>query len=196
MKLRIGSADVHALLASPKTKMHQKLIQDFVSDTQPYYNAYNSPIDALRIGAIVEDVYGQIEVPEMYPQVKVTCKEMDVFRCSLDFAELEGGEVVFFQEVKTSHFNDFINIEPTIEYFKKKYKNYYNQVQHQLLCTNIDWCEVVFICVYNYNDEDNYNREFSDNDIIKIVVNRDEKLIEEIKEKGQLFQSIRNHYAI
>ena len=53
----IGSGDVHALMMGKDTKGHLALMQRFVSDVIPYYNAKASPIDALRTGAILEDRY-------------------------------------------------------------------------------------------------------------------------------------------
>ena len=138
----IGSGDIVNLLAGLQTKSHQKLLKRFVSDETPNYNAKASPIDALRTGAIIEERYGLILPDDYYPQVKATCKEMDVFKCSLDFAQMKAGKIVDFEEVKSCSFTDFLNFEDFrndeekgIEYIKKKYKANYNQVQQQLLCT-------------------------------------------------------------
>lgn len=49
----IGSGDVHALMSGKNTKSHIALMQRFVSGIKPYYNAFASPIDALRTGAQV-----------------------------------------------------------------------------------------------------------------------------------------------
>ena len=45
----IGSGDVHALMSGKNTKSHIALMQRFVSGIKPYYNAFASPIDALRV---------------------------------------------------------------------------------------------------------------------------------------------------
>ena len=85
----IGSGDVHALMSGKETKSHSSLMQRFVSGVKPNYNAYASPIDALRTGAILENRY-LLTLPDNYfTQYVVKSEEMDVFKCSLDFAKIE-----------------------------------------------------------------------------------------------------------
>jgi hypothetical protein len=79
-----------------------------------------------------------------------------------------------------------------VEVIKKTFKGYYNQIQQQLYCTGLNGAWLVFLSVSSYNDEVNYNREISKNDIFEIRINRDEKVINEIKEKSKIFQDIRN----
>ena len=101
ISMYIGSGDVAALLAGMDTQTHQKLLQRFVSGEKPYYNAKASPIDALRTGAILEDRYLLTLPDNFFAQYVVVSKEMDVFKSSLDFAKIENGEVVDFDELKS-----------------------------------------------------------------------------------------------
>ncbi len=198
----IGSGDVHALMMGKDTKGHLALLQRFVSDEIPYYNAEASPIDALRTGAILEDRY-LLTLPDCYfTQYRVVSDEMDVFKCSLDFAKLDGGKVVDFDELKTLSFNDYIDgVEPIkgdndalLAYLRKKHKGYYYQVQEQLFCTHLDAANLVFLSVTSYDDEENRNRVIHPNEYCKIRVPRDDKAIEEIKERGRIFQQIKDYY--
>ena len=198
----IGSGDVHALMMGKDTKGHLALLQRFVSDVIPYYNAKASPIDALRTGAILEDRY-YLTLPDGYfPQFVVRSDEMDVFKCSLDFAKLEGGKVMDFDELKTMSFNDYLmELEPIkddndalIAYLRKKHKAYYYQVQEQLFCTHLDSCNLVFLSVLSYDDEENEAREIKPNEYCKVRVQRDEKAISEIKQRGMIFQQLKDYY--
>lgn len=198
--LYIGSGDISALLAGKETEAHQKLLRRFVSGEIPYYNAKSSPIDACRTGAILEDRY-LLTLPENYfTQVKVVSGEMDVFKCSLDFAKIENGKVVDFDELKSISINDFININYLQEYddliheVKRKYKHYYNQVQEQLYCTGLNEANLVFLAVYSYDDEENYTRDIQPNEVLKVRIYRDEEVIERIKERGLIFQQIKDCY--
>ncbi len=197
----IGSGDVSALMSGLKTKSHAKLLKRFVSDSKPYYNAKASPIDALRTGAILEDRYALITPVDYYPQVVVTSDEMDVFKCSLDFAKIKDSVVVDFDELKTCSFMDFLNIEPFrnnpkdgLQYIKKKYKKYYEQVQQQLYCTELDSANMVFLVVYSYDDEVNYNRNIKPTEIITFRIQRDDVVIKKIKQRGVIFQNIKDFY--
>lgn len=89
----IGSGDIHALMSGKNTKSHIALMQRFVSGIKPYYNAFASPIDALRTGAILENRY-LLTLPENYfTQYVVKSNDMDVFKCSIDFAKIEKGNL-------------------------------------------------------------------------------------------------------
>jgi len=198
----IGSGDTAALLAGRDTKAHTALLQRFVSDTIPYYNALASPIDALRTGAIIEDRF-YLTLPEgWFPQVKVMCSEMDCLRASLDFAQIDGGHVVEFIECKSVFMTDFIEIESCVDYpeaalkmIKTTYKSYYNQVQQQLLCSGLPSARLVFICVYDYNDEVNKTRDIAARDCLEFIIERDEAVIEKIKERAAIFQQIKDYYT-
>ncbi len=198
----IGSGDVHALMMGKDTKGHLALLQRFVSDVIPYYNAKASPIDALRTGAILEDRYLMTLPNGYFPQYYVRSDDMDVFKCSLDFARLDGGVVVDFDELKTMAFNDYImEVEPIrddndalLAYLRKKHKAYYYQVQQQLFCTHLDSCNLVFLSVQSYDDEENKVREIKPNEYCKVRVQRDEKVISEIKERAMIFQQIKDYY--
>lgn len=199
----IGSGDIHALMSGKETKSHIALMQRFVSGVKLNYNAYASPIDALRTGAILENRY-LLTLPDNYfTQYVVKSEEMDVFKCSLDFAKIEKGKLVDFDELKTLFLSDYLEfIEPIkndnkalVEYVKKKHKPYYNQVQEQLYCTKLESCNLVFLSVISYDDNDNWNREIKSNEYCKVRISRDEKLISKIKERGLIFQQIKNFYT-
>ena len=200
----IGSGDISALLLGKDTQGYLKLMQRFVSGIVPYHNAKNSPIDALRIGAILEErFYLTLDESWQY-QYYVSSKEMDVFHATLDFAKMDKGKVVDFIELKTMNFVDYIEmIEPIrnsyddlLRFIKTKKKNYYNQVQEQLYCTSLDRAHLCFLSVLNYNDEDNYKRNIQEREYTIVEIPRDEKVIEQIKQRGLIFQQIKDNFKI
>jgi hypothetical protein len=191
----IGSGDITFLMAGINTKTHLSLLARFCSGEIPYYNAKLSPIDACRAGAILEDRF-LLSLPDNYfPQYKAISTEMDVFKCSLDFAEIENGTLKSAIELKTIWFEDIVDIEATVEYIKKKYSKYYNQIQEQLFCTKLNEITLVFIPVFSYKDEINQERVIEDGEKITIVIPRDEARIEEIKERAKIFQTIKDYYT-
>lgn len=191
----IGSGDTSSLLAGKKTLAYKKLLQRFVSDEKPYYNSKASPIDALRTGAILEDRYLLFIDDDFYSQCKVVCNDFDVLLSTLDFAKYKNDKVTEFQELKTCQFDDFLKLQNAdIDYIKKKYKNNYNQVQQQLLCSGLESATLVFLIVYEYDDEINYNRDISDDQIIKFGIKRDELVISNIIERASYFQTIKDLY--
>ena len=203
MNLVIGSGDIAALMAGIQTKTYQDLLRKFVDENKPYYNALASPIDALRTGAILETNYLKTLSDDYFIQVKVTSKEMDVFTSSLDFAKISNGRVIDFDELKTISIADYIDIvqpiakmdeQSKINFIKKKFKKYYNQVQAQLYCADIDSANLVFLSVDSYNDEDNYKRVISSTEYTKVRIKRDPAHIDAIREKGLFFQNIKNHF--
>ena len=128
---------------------------------------------------------------------------MNVFTSSLDFAKINNGFLVDFDELKTIHFTDYISlIQPLIDLpeelyiltIKKKFKAYYYQVQTQIFCSNLQSCNLVFLCVTNYEDDVNIFREIEESDYHKFRISRDETLINEIKEKAKIFQTIKNYF--
>lgn len=198
----IGSGDVTALMSKKDSQSHLSLLRRFVSGVKPYYNAKASPIDALRTGAILEDRYLLTLPDNYYTQYVSISVEMDVFKCSLDFARIENGLVTDFDELKTVYFFDYLEFEQYKEdndalltYVKKKYKHYYHQVQEQLFCTGLSECNLVFLSVTTYDDDENYSRNILPNEYIKVRVYRDEKVIGEIKERGIIFQQIKDCYS-
>lgn len=203
MNLYIGSGDVKSLLMGKETKGYQDLFRKFVSDTVPYYNALASPIDALRTGAILEEKY-LITLPnDYYPQVKIHSKEMDVFSSSLDFAKINGGNIVDFDELKTIWFTDFVELIQPMQVLsesdlqvkiQKDFKTYYNQIQEQLYTTDLDSCNLVFLAVMSYDDDVNYLREIKENEVIKLRIHRNQSVIDKIKDAGQIFQTIKNNF--
>lgn len=203
MNLTIGSGDISALMAGVNTKTFGDLMRKFVDENKPYYNALSSPIDALRTGAILEQNYLKLLSDDYFIQYKVTNDEMDVFTSSLDFAKINGGKVVDFDELKTIHFTDYISlVQPLIakteqeqkEAILKTFKKYYNQVQIQLYCSKLDSANLVFLAVDSYNDEENILREIQENEYAKFRIYRDEKVISQIISKGQIFQMIKNFF--
>lgn len=203
MNLTIGSGDISALMSGIHTKTYGDLMRKFVAEDKPYYNALASPIDALRTGAILEQNYLKLLSDDYFIQYKVTSKEMNVFTSSIDFAKINGGKIVDFDEMKTIHFSDYISlIIPMIgkdektqkEHLLKNFKNNYYQVQCQLFCSGLESANIVFVSVDSYVDEENYIREIKDNEYAKIRVYRDEKIIESIKNKAKIFQTIKDHF--
>jgi len=198
--LYVGSGDTTKLLSGKHTKGHLELIQRFVSNERPYHNAKLSPIDALRTGAILEERFALVLDNSYYPQVKEICAEFDALRSSIDFAKIEKGKTVDFIELKTCSFSDFMAFEnfrenkhAGIEYIKKKYKNNYNQVQFQLLCSGLNSAKITFLAVYTYDDESNYKRDIKGNEYITFEISRDIEVIEKIKNRASLFQIIKTH---
>jgi len=203
MNLYIGSGDVKSLLMGKETKGYQDLFRKFMSETAPYYNALASPIDALRAGAMLEEKYLITLPDDYYPQVKAHSKEMDVFSSSLDFAKINGGNIVDFDELKTIWFTDFIELIQPMQSLseselqvkiQKDFKTYYNQIQEQLYTTELDSCNLVFLAVMSYDDDVNYLREIKENEVIKLRIHRNQSVIEKIKEAGQIFQTIKNNF--
>lgn len=200
MNLVIGSGDISALMAGKNTVAFQNLLRKFVAAEKPFYNALASPVDALRTGAILEKRYLALLPDNYMVQYKVTNPEMDVFTSSIDFAKIEGGKIVDFDELKSMYFADFVElIEPIrngdyMDVIKKKFKKYYNQVQIQLFCSGLDSANLVFIPVYSYNDEDNELREIKANEVAKFRIYRDEEVINTIREKAVLFQTIKDYF--
>ena len=198
--LYIGSGDVHALMMGRTSAGYLRLLQRFVSGIVPHYNALASPIDALRTGAILEERFYQTLPFEWFPQYRVQSDEMDVFRASLDFAKLDEGRVVDFIELKTVNLDEYIeNIQPIVddndallEFLKRKRPSYYNQIQEQMYCAGLDVAHLVFLSVTSYDDAENYARDIKENEYVMVTVPRDNDTINEIKEKGKLFQTIRD----
>jgi len=191
----IGSGDIASLLAGRNTLSFSKLLQRFVGNEKPYYNAKASPIDALRTGAILEDRYLLTLDNSFYSQYSVKSEKMDVLKATLDFAKLENNKVVHFEELKTCNFDDFLKIQNSeLDYIKKYYKNNYNQVQFQLLCSGLQIATLVFLVVYNYDDEENYERVIEEKDIVKFEVTRDEEVISKITDRAMFFQQIKDNF--
>lgn len=201
MNLTIGSGDTTKLLSGNQTKGFAELLQKFVSDDKPYYNAFASPIDALRTGAILEIKYLDVLGEDYYVQYKSTCEKFDCLTSSIDFAKIENGKIVDFDELKTIYLTDFIDkivplkgksqIEQTTV-LKKVFKSNYNQVQFQLLCSGLESANLVFLSVETYHDTENYLRQINENDFVKFRVNRDEKVISDICKKAKIFQDIKD----
>lgn len=203
MNLTIGSGDISALMAGKDTKTFGDLMRKFVDENKPYYNALASPIDALRTGAILEQNYLKLLSDDYFIQYKVSNEEMDVFTSSLDFAKINGGKVVDFDELKTIHLTDYIDYIQTLiplsqekqqHVIKKTFKKYYNQIQIQLFCSNLESANLVFLAVDSYDDDENMLREIQENEYVKFRIYRDEKIISQIKEKAIIFQTIKNYF--
>ena len=204
MRMSIGSGDCAALLSGINTKTHQDLVRKFVAENAPYYNAMVSPINALRTGALLEKKYIDMLSDDYFCQYKQRCSEMDIFVSTIDFAKINDGKIVDFDELKTIYLPDFIDIilpmseMPDFGYIdvlKKTFKNNYNQVQFQLMCSGLDECNIVFLSVETYNDDENNVRVINENDFRKFRIRRDEKIISLIKERGKIFQQIKNYFS-
>lgn len=203
MVLRIGSGDVKDLLMGKNTKGYKDLLRKFISDDVVRYNALASPIDALRSGAILEDAYLKMLGDDYFIQHQVVSSEMDCLAATLDFAKINDGKLVDFDELKTIFFTDYLEyIVPlkekaefeVLSFVKNKAKAYYQQVQHQLYVTELESCNLVYLAVLSYQDDDNYLRTITDDEVFKIRIHRDEKVISEIKERASIFQLIKNHF--
>ena len=77
---------------------------------------------------------------------------------------------------------------------KKKFKKYYNQVQIQIYCSDLQSCNLVFLIVNIYDDDENRARIITDSDVAKFRIERDDKAIESIKQRGAFFQSIKDQF--
>ena len=201
MNLTIGSGDTTKLLSGNHTKGFAELLQKFVSFDKPYYNAFSSPINALRTGAILEIKFLEVLENDYYVQYKSTCEEVDCLTSSIDFAKIENGKIVDFDELKTIYLTDFIDKivplksktqEEQAAYLKKVFKSNYNQVQFQLLCTGLDSANLVFLSVESYDDTENYLREINENDYVRFRIFRDIKVIDSIIANAKIFQDIKN----
>lgn len=198
----IGSGDVSAMMAGKDTKTYQSLLQRFVSNEIPVHNAKESPIDALRTGAILEERFFLTLDDSWFYQYFVQSNMMDVFKATLDFAQIDNGEVVDFIELKTVGFNDYItDIEPIrqdndalVSYLQRKHKNYYNQVQEQLYCTGLQRAHLCFLSVTSYDDDENYQRIINSNEYTMVEVERDEEVINQICSRGEIFQAIKDNF--
>lgn len=192
--LTIGSGDISWLLSGTKTKGYANLWRKFVAESGPYYNAFASPIDALRTGAILEQNYYNILPDNYYAQVKATCEEYDCCTSSIDFAKIEGSKIVDFDELKTIFITDYIEVikEIDVEGLKKKFKSNYNQVQFQLLCTGLNSANLVFLAVNNYDDEENSIREIDERELTRFRIERDEDVIDLIRSRVDIFQKVKD----
>lgn len=200
MYLTIGSGDIKDLLAGQNTKQHSKLWDKFLSDDRPHYNARNTPIDQLRTGAILEERYYDY-LPDYYlAQGKITSKEMDVLTVTLDFSSTKSE---YFEELKSVYFDDFIILQKEqakgyksfLNFIKKRYSIYYNQIQSQLYATGYNIGCLTFIVVYSYVDADNLSREIKPNELIKIMVPKDKNVISDIKHRLTPFQQVKDFYT-
>lgn len=198
----IGSGDIAAMMAGKDTKAYLSLMQRFVSNEIPVRNAKESPIDALRTGAILEDRFLLTLDDCYFSQYFVQSEEMDVFKATLDFAKLDGGEVVDFIELKTVGFNDYITMvepirddnEALVEFLKKKHKNYYYQIQEQLYCTQLERAHLCFLSVTSYDDEENYTRIIKPHEYTIVEVERDDAVMSAICERGIIFQNLKDNF--
>lgn len=203
MKLSIGSGDVKSLLMGKNTKGYQDLMRKFVSNEIQIYNAFASPIDALRTGAILEDAYLKTLSDNWFTQYKVRSKEMDCLACSIDFALIEKGELKTFEELKTIYFTDFIeHIQPLkqksyleqLSFVKKFSKTYYEQIQQQLFVSGLNKANLVYLAVLTYDDDVNTLREINDREVFKIEIQIDDEVIKKIKERASIFQKIKDNF--
>ena len=198
----LSSGYVDKLLAGKNTVGHKKLVEMFISGERPIYNAKASPIDAFRIGAILEDRF-YLTLDETYlSQYIVWSKDYPFCKATLDFANIKSNKVESFKELKTCFFTDFLNFQEYkdspyrdyISYIKTKYKNNYNQIQYQLLCTGLDEADLVYLEVKNYDDSANMERVIQSDEYISFKIYRDEEVINEIRDRLKFFESIVEYF--
>ncbi len=203
MNLYIGSGDIKSILMGTDTKGYQDFLRKFVSDEKPNYNSFASPIDALRTGAILEQRYLLTLGNDYFCQWKSTYNEMDVFTSSIDFAKINDGEIVDFDELKTIWLTDYLDVIQPLEQLsiseytqvlKKKFKQNYEQIQAQLMCSGLLSANLVFLSVETYDDEINFTRNINENEYSKFRIYRDDEVIDKIKQRGQIFQTIKNNF--
>ncbi len=203
MNLYIGSGDIKSILMGTDTKGYQDFLRKFVSDEKPNYNSFASPIDALRTGAILEQRYLLTLGNDYFCQWKSTYNEMDVFTSSIDFAKINDGEIVDFDELKTIWLTDYLDIIQPLEQLsiseytqvlKKKFEQNYEQIQAQLMCSGLLSAYLVFLSVETYDDEINFTRNINENEYSKFRIYRDDEVIDKIKQRGQIFQTIKNNF--
>lgn len=202
MNLVIGSGDTTALLSGKNTQGFANLIQKFVANDKPYYNAFASPINALRTGAILESKYLEILSDDYFFQWKETADTFDCLVSSIDFAKIKNGNIIDFDELKTIYLTEYIDIilplndleyNDQIKLLKSKFKSNYNQVQFQLLCSGLNEANLVFLAVESYEDDENKLREITENDFTKFRIKRDELVIAKIMERATIFQTLKNN---
>lgn len=202
MKMYISSGQVGKLLMGKDTQGHKELINTFINDNRPRYNAKRSPIDALRIGAILEERFFLVLDDEYIPQCEVWSEEYNFCRSTLDFAKKRANKVLWFKELKTCFYTDFLKFQEYknapydkyVEYIKKYYKENYEQVQFHLFNTGLEESELTFLEVKNYNDDENYTRMVQDDEYIDFLIKRDEKVIKQIKNRLDFFKSIITYF--
>lgn len=162
MNLVIGSGDISSLMMGVNTKGYQDLMRKFLDENKPYYNSFASPIDALRTGAILEFNYLNHLDDNYFFQYKSTSKEMSVFTSSIDFAKIQNAELIDFDELKTIFLPDYIDLivplknKPESEFLpfiKKKFKKYYEQIQCQLMCSNLESANLFFLVYRSQNQK-------------------------------------------
>lgn len=188
---KVGSGDINAIMTKNKnTFTYKKFIKKFFGIDNIVYNAENSPIDALRVGAILEKTYFSCLSLDWYEQIKVVCEQNPICVSTLDFSKLRNGKVVDFIELKTIQFSEFIKLDDESD-IKKEFFKYYTQIQFQLMCTGLKKARLRFLCVYDYDDESNKNREIKDFDVKEYIVERDEIIINEIIYQIKPFEEFR-----
>lgn len=203
MSLILGSGDIPKLISGKQTKGYRGLWIKFIDTVPPNYNALASPINAMRTGVILETPYLNYLGDDYYPQVKHQSEAMDVFKVSIDFAKFLGGKMVDFDELKTIFITDFIDIIKPMKKLsqsdqqkivKAKFRNNYYQIQGQLFATDLEEANIAFLSVENYDDEENAIRIIEDNDVVKFRIKRDKKAIDLIKERGLIFQNVKDNF--
>ncbi len=194
--MRIGSGHVKDLLQGVETKGFKDLLVKFIKDERENRNALNSPIQQFRTGAILEEVMYK-SMPDSYmAQVRMQSKDYNIMTCTLDFALLDKGKVTYFVEMKTLNFDSFISLYSTdnkLDYVRKYYKSYYNQVQEQMLVTGLKSCTIMFVVVLSDDDNENWNRVFNKEDIVNVVIPFDQKVGDKIIERIKFFQQIKDY---
>lgn len=193
----VGSGDIKMLMAKNKeTKSYKSFLAKFFGIEQIKYNALASPIVQFRTGAILEQMYYRTLPLTWSCQERIQCKELPVLTVSLDFALVKNSKVIEFEELKTIDFFKLMDMQSKCidcDYIKKKHKDYYYQIQSQLLATDLEYATLIFLAVYTYDDIKNKTRKVKENELMRIKIPRDEKVIDEIKKELIIFQQIKEY---
>lgn len=203
--MNIGSGDVKYILMGKNTKGYQTFFSefcDFKIDRKAKRNPFGSKIAQFTAGAILEDRYYQILPEGYFPQYKVVSREMDVLSSTLDFALIDNGKLVDFDELKTCYSTDFLNFQEYkdaeydtyINFIKKEYKHNYEQVQQQLYTSELKECNLVYLEVQYYDDDINRSRIIREDEYIKFRIRRDDEVINKIRGRSGIFQTIKDYF--
>ena len=204
MKLFIGSGDTKDLLSGLRSKAYNKLWERYVAIDKPNYNAFASPIDALRTGAILEERFYYAIDDKYLKQYKVINPDMDASKSTIDFAEVEQNRVVDFIELKSAWLTDFQEIyklkgSSTDEYMNyllsnSQYRQNVEQVQKQLFDTGLQSGLLCYLEVQTYNDEINRQRYIQKDEYVMFRIYRYELKINRIKERLTPFQQLKDYF--
>ena len=67
-------------------------------------------------------------------------------------------------------------------------------MQEQLYCTGLKRAHLCFLSVTSYDDDENYLRIIKEHDYTMVLVERDDEVIDAIRNRGEIFQAIKNEF--